>query len=546
MTPAFGTHTTRRRFLRGGACLAVGAGLAFVLDGCTREQPRAVEGAAPKLRGRAMPAEKRGAAGNLRLGLVRPGAPDAPAFSDLESLLVHARLVAVDPRNSFVHGDLATSVEHPEPTVLRFTLDDRARFHARAGEQPRPVTAEAVKASFERRAAEGVPVFTQVIERVEATDKGHVTLRLRAPFALLFELLGAVPAAVTSDATYAGIDERVGAGAFVPVARRGATQHLVANPLLKGDSAPRLAEITVAGAGLERDLDLAFAQGQIDVRRHQDEPGVLIGGGRESRVLVRRPAMRMRGLGLSLVGRKEGREVRSVPAFQDQRVRRALSFAIDRASLRRADNAFATGPVGPAHAADALPAADLETHPLFQYRPDEAARLLQAAGQGGLAFTVVHPDIPAMLPLVKAVGESLALGGFAPRMQSMPFATWQTALAAGDFEATLIELTNLETPDLGLRLHQSGGLDGRFSPWGYSNPVYDAAVLEALRELDPATRAQKSHEAQRLLLDDVPAMLPIYAPGEAISIAKGVTGYAVDAYDFNTGYLARDWAATSV
>lgn len=547
MTRAFPARTTRRRFIRGGACLTVGAGLALVLDGCTREQqPRAVEGAAPKVRGRLTPVEKRGAAGSLRLGLVRPGAPGAPALTDLESLLVHARLVAVDPRNGFVHGDLANSVEQPEPAVLRFTLDDRARFHVREGEQPRPVTAEAVKTSFERRAAEGVPLFSQVIERVEAPDKGHVVLRLRAPFALLFELLGAAPAAVTSDATYAGLDERVGAGAFVPIAREGATLRLMANPLLKGDSAPWLAQITVAGAGLERDLDLAFAQGHIDVRRHQDESGVLIGGGREGRVLVRRPAMRMRGLGLSLVPRKDGREVRSVVAFQDQRVRRALSLAIDRASLRRADNAFATGPVGPAHAADALPAADMEAHPLFQYRPDEAARLLQAAGQGGLAFTVVHPDIPAMLPLVKAVGDSLTQGGFAPRMQSMAFATWQTTLAAGDFEATLVELTNLETPDLGLRLHQSGGLDGRFSPWGYSNPMYDAAVLEALGQLDPAARAQKSREAQRLLLDDVPAMLPIYAPGEAISIAKGVTGYAADAYDFNTGYLARDWAATRV
>lgn len=543
VTRAFAVRTTRRRFIGGGACLAAGAGLALLLDGCTSKPPVATGGAVPKVRGRTMPKEKRGTPGNLRLGLVRPGAPGAPAFTDLESLLVHARLVAVDPRNGYVHGDLAAEVERPEPAALRFSLDGRARFHVQGGDQPRPVTSEAVKASFERRAAEGVPLFSQVIDRVETPDKGHVVLRLRAPFALLFELLGAASAAVTSDATYPGLDERVGAGTFVPAAREGATLRLAANPLLKGDDAPRLAQITVTGAGLERDLDLAFAHGDIDVRRHQDEPGVLIGGGRDGRVLVRRPAMRMRGLGLSLVARKDGREVRAVPAFQDQRVRRALSLAIDRASLRQADNAFPTGPVGPAHAADALSADDVNAHPLFQYRPEEAAQLLRAAGHAGLAFSIVHPDIPAMLPMVKAVGESLTRAGFAPRMQSMAFGTWQTTLAAGDFEATLVELTNLETPDLGLRLHQSGGLDGRFSPWGYSNPVYDAAVLEALRQFDPTARAQKSREAQRLLLDDVPAMLPIYALSEAVSIAKGVSGYAADAYEFNTAYLARDWAA---
>lgn len=544
MTYGLLSRTTRRRFIGTGSCLAASAGLAWILTGCSSKPSAATGGSAPKLRSRSVPKEKRGAPATLKLGVVRSGAPDAPALTEMESFLVHARLVAVDPRNGYVHSDLAVGVERPEPTVLRFSLDTAARFHVLGNEQPRPVTSEAVKASFERRAAEGVPLFSQVVERVEAPDKGHVVLRLRAPFALLFELLGASSGAVTGDATYPGIDEHVGAGAFVPTARDGATLRLSANPLLKGDDAPRLSQITVTGAGLERDLDLAFSHGSIDIRRHQDEPGVLIGGGRDGRVLVRRPAMRMRGLGLSLIARKDGREVRSVPAFQDQRVRRALSLAIDRAALRQADNAFPTGPVGPAHAADALPPDDVNAHPLFQYRPDEATQLLRAAGQEGLAFTVVYPDIPTLLPVVKSVGESLTRAGFAPRMQSMVVAAWQATLAAGDFEATLVELTNLETPDLGLRLHQSGGLDGRFSPWGYSNPVYDSAVLEALRQFDPAERARKSREAQRLLLEDVPAMLPIYAPSEAISIAKGVSGYAADAYDFNAGYLARDWAVT--
>jgi len=534
------TRATRRRFLAAGACLAAGAGLA--LTGCSSKPSAETGGVVPRVRGRVSPKEKRGTPGTLRLGLVRSGAPDAPALTDLESLLVHARLVAVDPRDGHVFGDLANGVERPEPAVLRFALDDGARFHVQGGEQPRPVTSEAVKSSFERHAAGGVPLFAQVIERVETPDKGHVVLRLRAPFALLFELLGAPAAAVTSDATYAGLDERVGAGAFVPAARDGATLRLVANPLLKGDGAPRLAGITIAGAGLERDLDLAFAHGDIDIRRHQDEPGVLIAGGREGRVLVRRPATRMRGLGLSLVGRKDGREVRSVPAFQDQRVRRALSLAVDRAALREADHGFPSGPVGPAHAADAIPPDDLNAHALFQHQPQEALQLLRAAGHEGLSFAIAHPDTPAMLPVVKAVGDALNTAGFVARMQGMPFAAWQAILAAGDFEATLVELTNLDTPDLGLRLHQSGGLDGRFSPWGYSNPEYDAAVLDALRQFDPASRAQKSREAQRLLLDDVPAMLPLYAPGEAISIARNVSGYVAEAYEFNRGFLHRDWA----
>ena len=44
-----------------------------------------------------------------------------------------------------------------------------------------------------------------------------------------------------------------------------------------------------------------------------------------------------------------------------------------------------------------------------------------------------------------------------------------------------------------------------------------------------------------MLLDDVPAMLPLTAPLEYASIREGVTGYEFDAYEFNAGTLARFW-----
>ena len=102
-------RTSRRRFIGGGACLVAGAGLSMFLGGCTSKPSPATGGPVPRLHGRTNPKEKRGTPGNLRLGLVRPGTTGAPPLTDLESLLVHARLVAVDPRNGEVHGDLATS-----------------------------------------------------------------------------------------------------------------------------------------------------------------------------------------------------------------------------------------------------------------------------------------------------------------------------------------------------------------------------------------------------------------------------------------------------
>ena len=69
------------------------------------------------------------------------------------------------------------------------------------------------------------------------------------------------------------------------------------------------------------------------------------------------------------------------------------------------------------------------------------------------------------------------------------------------------------------------------------------ASLQAARFLAgyAGERARLSREAQRLLLDDVPAMFPVGASSEYALLANGVEGYDFGAYDFNTGFLAANW-----
>ena len=66
-------------------------------------------------------------------------------------------------------------------------------------------------------------------------------------------------------------------------------------------------------------------------------------------------------------------------------------------------------------------------------------------------------------------------------------------------------------------------------------------MRNALSALDPADRAERSREAQRLLLDDVPAMFPIWSRLERASIAKRVQGFEFAAYGFNVRWLAAGW-----
>jgi peptide/nickel transport system substrate-binding protein len=421
---------------------------------------------------------------------------------------------------------------------VRFSINPGAHFHPDDQALARPLNGEDIRRDFLRRRTEQDYLFDRVIERSDA-QRDSVTLHLKAPFALLFELLGAPEASVRSGETSTAFDAPLGSGPFIPTQLEGDRLALARHPLYHQHGYPRLEGVMLTRFATEGDWAAGFAAGELDVWVRSGPPGA----GTPARADVSRavrPATRLRGLGLSLLGQRGDVAVRHVEAFQDQRVRRAFALALNRSALLAPDS-VTSGPVGPAHVADALPPDELAEHELYRWDAREARSLLSAAGQAGLEFRLQIPDTEPMRTYGQLIGDQLTAAGFQPRPQVTDLKAWQTSFGAGDFEAIVFEIGGLNTPDIGLRLHTASGVDGRFSLWGYSNPVYDAAVREALSTLNPAERAQRSRVAQRLLLDDVPAMLPISAPTEAAAIASGVRGYAFGAYDFNAGWLSAAW-----
>lgn len=531
----------RRRFL------ALGAGVAgsVLLGACGADEAAptatatAVNTGTIRLRTRDVPPGTPRQTSAISLGTLRG---PSLALTEREQFLVYSRLVAVDPRTAAVFGDLANTVEVLEPLVVRIALRPGSFFHpALSGGEAKPVTAEAVAIDFERRRSEGVFLFRDVIQQVEARGEHQLVLRLVAPFGLLFEYLARADASVRGAARYSAFPASVGSGPFVPALADGRDRLYAANPLLTGGLAPRLSQVLVRGAGTEGELDAMFGRGEIHVRMHPDAASREHARAVTGRIEVARPAQVLRGLAFSLIAHGDDATRERVQFFQDQRVRRAAAYALDHRAICALDDAYLSGPVGPAHAGDALAEEELAAHPLYQHDPAEARALLSAAGAVDLPVRVAHPDGAAMLPVAAAVADQLQRGGFGPRLHPMGAAEFESALGRGDFEAALFDLDGVDTPDLGLRLHTTGGLDGQRSPWGYSNPVYDAAVVAALSELDPMHRARRSREAQRLLLDDVPAMIPLAAPRQYASLQPGVEGFEYDAYAFNESYLASGW-----
>jgi len=425
--------------------------------------------------------------------------------------------------------------------VVRFRLREGVHFHPDATGVADPVTAEAVKRDFDARREEGTFLFSNVVDTVEAPSPTDLVLHLRAPFSLLFEYLARTDASIRGAGAYGGTRAPLGSGPFLPMRTDGDALVLLPNPLLSGADSVRISELRIHRAAQEADLDALFVHGALDVRIHHDEPSRRLAEGIEGRVEVSRPRQRMRGLALSLLAPRDQASARAVEALRDARVRRAIAIAVNRGALLGLDPGVLAGPVGPAFAGDALPPVELEAHPLYQHQPAEAAKLLAAAGSEDLDLRLSHSDSPLMLSLSQRVADQLLQAGIRARLVGRPQMEFEGAFLAGDFEATFFDLDRLSSPDIGLRLHTSGGLEGNRSPWGYSNPVYDAKVRDALSQIDPAARARISREAQRLLLDDVPAMLPLVAPLEYASVRRHVVGYEFNAYEFNEAMLARFW-----
>ena len=523
--------------------------VAAALVGCTAEEPAGTltpttEATATedRVRVRVASSTRRPPTGPTALTF---GALEADVAADgldpLARAVTYSRLVAFDARTASIYGDLASEVELPEPLVVRLRLREGVYFHPDASGIAAPVTAEAIQRDFAQRRSEGTFLFSEVVDAVEAPSATDLILRLRAPFSLLFEYLSRLDASVRGEGDYGGIAAPLGSGRLLPTRTDGDTLVLRPNPLTAQSDPVRVSELRIRRAASDGDLDALFLQGALDVRVHPDAASRARATSREDREEFSRPRHRMRGLALSLLAPRDQASVRTVEAFRDARVRRAIAVALNRPALLDVDPGLLSGPVGPSFAGDALPAVELEAHPLSQHDPAESAKLLAAAGSADLELRLSHSDSPLMLSLSQHVADQLNRSGINTRLVGRPQVEFEQSFLSGDFEAAFFELDRLTSPDIGLRLHTSGGLEGDRSPWGYSNPVYDAKVRDALSQIDPSTRARMSREAQRLLLDDVPAMLPISAPLEYASVAPYVSGYEFDAYDFNEGLLARFW-----
>ena len=344
------------------------------------------------------------------------------------------------------------------------------------------------------------PTF-EVIEEMVVLDDYTIRFDLDAPnafFPTYFSVFQAriLPADVDVDRL---VLEEFGTGPFILVENLpGERATMVRNPDYWEEGKPYLDEIVILGIHEEATRGEALKSGDADVvwqLNGQSVPGI---EAHPETVVLLTTSFSYIGLPMPT----------DVPPFDNILVRKAMQAATDRDAINQA-----------ALLGLGVPASDHPIHPanpVFDsryappdYDPELAKQLLAEAGYpDGIDVTLHTADVfQGAVELAVAFKESAAPAGIRVEVKRHPSdGYWDVVWNNGLF-TTVFWFGRI--PDQALTIQTFGG-----AAWNaphYSNPVVDDLIVKA-RGQDLEGQKESYGEIQRILIDDVPRIVPVFQP----------------------------------
>lgn len=320
--------------------------------------------------------------------------------------IVYDPLIAVDGELRLIPG-LAERWEQPSDTEVVFTLRDGVRFS-----NGRALTTDDVVATFERyfdpRTASSLASFIQPGTRVARVDARTVRFTLPAPSSTFLSALASAFAVILpmAEVRAGRIDlskQMLGTGPFmVERHKAGSSWMLVRNP--HAWQPPIADRLSIKIMPDDNARIAALRDGSIDLT-YFDVPDA-------ERLLADVPNTEVKvqdrtdfyALVLNATGKGS--------PFTDQRVRQAISYAIDREQIREIALAGTGQPTGAVSAAFGA----IAPRPTLAHDPEKARALLREAGRSGLSFEIVYPGeafgriAQVLQQNLEAVGVKVTLG----------------------------------------------------------------------------------------------------------------------------------------
>lgn len=234
--------------------------------------------------------------------------------------------------------------------------------------------------------------------------------------------------------------------------------------------------------------------------------------------------------------------------FDDVRVRRALTMAIDRKALVEE---VTQGGEMPAYAFVPPGVADVEEGSdfrevggdFFEEDIEKAKQLLAEAGyedgEGFPAFEILYNTHEMHKIIAEAIMEmwekNLGITGITLRNEE--WGVYLTSRDEGDFDVARAGwIGDYVEPNTFLDMWKTGGGNNN-TKWG--DPRYDEIISELVTLADPADRMPLMHEQEEILMRDMPIM-PIYYYTSPMMVSSNLKGYlylTTGGLDFKTAYL---------
>lgn len=394
----------------------------------------------------------------------------------------------------------------PDGRSYTFRLRRGVRFHD--GEA---FDASDVKFSFERAKAEGSTnkakkALFDNIASIATPDPQTVILTLERPDGHLLFRLGESPAVILDPKSAATTASRpIGTGPYRFEAwKKGVSVTLVKNPDHRQAAAVKLNKVTFriindaaaqVAALLAGDVD-GFPRGLSTqgLAQFRADPRFSVTIGSTA------------GKGILAINNKR-------KPFDDVRVRRALSHAIDRRAFVAAVLDGFGQPIG-SHAAP-TDAGYVDLTGLYPYDPDKARALLKEAGvKAPLEVTLTLPPAPYARRGGELIAAQLAKVGINAKIENVEWAQWLSGAYKGNFDLTVIN--HVEPLDYLIYT------DPKYY-YGYDSPAFRALVARHAAAMDPKERTRLFGEIQRQLAQDA-VNAYLFNPAQVVVAKKGLKG----------------------
>ena len=406
-----------------------------------------------------------------------------------------------------------------------FKLKSGVKFHDGS-----PFSSADVKSSFTRYGAEGSTNKNKAtfsnMEKIETPDAQTVVITLKATDAYFPFRIGENTAVITSEKTAAENSTKpVGTGPFKFESwTKGSTITLAKADTYRDPAAIKLNKLTFKVIADPAAAVAALLAGDVDAFPTMGAYETIDQFKKDGRFTV-------------TVGSTEGETLLSInnkrKPFDDVRVRRAVSYALDRQGIIDGAMSGFGIPIG-SHFPPHNPAY-VDLTKVYEYNPDKAKALLKEANAVGTEVTLRLPPPPYARRGGEIIATLLTDVGFKVKIENLEWAAWLDQVFKNrNFDMTII--SHVEPNDI--NIYSTKVKPGYY--FNYENPKFEDLIAKAEATLDDNARKPLLQEAQKILAEDAVNGFLFVLPKVAV-YKKGLKGLWQNAPIFVNDMTAVYW-----